>query len=97
MRGGCTPVAFRIFNVRGRPVRRLAPVLHLAKLSDGLWGSEFDPTSSSPPKNSTVFRYERWAMRYVYNLNTKVLAAGTYRLRIDLGNGGEMIASFSLR
>ena len=97
VRGACTPVAFRIFTVRGWPVRRLAPVLHLAKLSDGLWGSEFDPTSSSAPKDATVFRYERWAMRYVYNLNTKVLAAGTYRLRIDLGGGGGICAQIRVK
>ena len=67
-------------------------MLHLAKLTDGVWGSEFDPTSTSAPKNGTVFRYDATAKQYVYNLNTKVLAAGTYRLRIDLGHGGELFA-----
>ena len=78
-------------------VGNLTPVLHLAKLTGGVWGPEFDPTSTSAPKNGTVFRYDAGTKQYTYNLNTKVLAAGIYRLRIDLGRGGEIFAQIQVK
>ena len=95
--GGSVPVTFQLLDAAGQFVGDLTQVLHLAKLTDGVWGTEFDPTSTSMPKNGTAFRYDAKAKQYVYNLNTKVLAAGTYRLRIDLGHGGEMFAQIQVR
>lgn len=34
-----------------------------------------------------LFKYDRCARQYVFNLSTKYLKAGTYQLRIDLGDG----------
>ena len=95
--GGSVPVTCRIFDAAGRSTGTLTPVLHLAKLTGGVRGAEFDPTSTSAPKNGTVFRYDAAAQQYVYNLNTKALASGTYRLRIDLGHGGELFAQVQVK
>ena len=92
VRGASTPVKFQIFDATGRSMSDLTPVLHLAKLTDGAWGPEFDPRSTSAPKSGTTFRYDPRSKQYVYNLDTRVLTTGTYRLRIDLGYGGEIFA-----
>lgn len=92
-----TPVKFQIFYTDGTSISDLTPVLRLAKLTDGVWGPEFDPTSTSAPKAGIEFRYIARMQQYVYNLNTKVLKPGTYRLRIDLGYGGEIYAQIRVK
>jgi hypothetical protein len=92
VRGASTPVKFQIFDAAGRSMSSLTPVLHLAKLTNGAWGPEFAPRSTSAPMAGTTFRYDARSKQYIYNLDTRVLTTGTYRLRIDLGFGGEMYA-----
>jgi hypothetical protein len=96
--GGSASVKFQIFDSGGRSVSTLSPLLHLAKLmTGGVWGPEFDPTSTSAPKSGTAFRYDATAKQYVYNLDTNVLAAGTYRLRIAVAGGGEIYARIQVK
>ena len=95
--GGSAPVKFQIFDSGGKPLSTLTPVLHLAKLMTGdLWGPDFDPTSTSAPKDGTVFRYDTQAKQYIYNLSTKVLVSGIYRLRIAVGGGAELYAQIQV-
>ena len=73
-------------------------MLYLARRTAGdAWGDEFAPTSTSAPKSGTAFRYDAKARQYIYNLNTRVLANGTYRLRIAVGGGGEIYARIQVR
>jgi hypothetical protein len=96
--GGSAAVKFQVFDAEGRSVRTLTPMLHLAKLlPGGAWGSEFAPTSTSAPKSGTVLRYDATSQQYIYNLNIAVLAQGTYRLRIAVGNGGEILARIQVK
>ena len=95
--GGSAPIKFQIFDTNGVSMSTLTPVLHLSQLISGVWGPEFDPTSTSAPKSGTTFSYATTTQQYVYNLNTKVLASGTYRLRIDLGFGGEIDAQIQVK
>ena len=95
--GGSVPVKFQVMNSAGKSVSTLAPVLYLARRAAGVWGQEFAPTSTSAPKSGTTFRYDAGARQYVYNLNTKVLPAGTYRLRIAVGGGGEIFARIQVK
>jgi hypothetical protein len=93
--GANASLKFQLFDPQGLPVSNLQPRLHVAKRVNGAWGAEFDPASSSAPKTGTVFRYDAVARQYIYNLDTKVLVAGEYRLRIELGGGGEIFAQFT--
>ena len=95
--GGSVAVKFQVMNSAGKSVSTLAPVLYLARRAAGVWGQEFAPTSTSAPKSGTTFRYDAGARQYVYNLNTKVLPAGTYRLRIAVGGGGEIFARIQVK
>ena len=97
MSGGSVAVAFQVFDAQGAPVTTLAPVLHPAKLMGRAWGTEFALASTSTPKSGTTFRYDAAKKQYVYNLNSKALAVGMYRLRIDMGHGGEMFAQIQMK
>jgi hypothetical protein len=97
VKGGSLPVRFRVFDADGASIRDLTPTLQLAKLEGDVWGPEFDPTSSSAPKTSIEFRYNRGLDQYFYNLDTKVLGKGTYRLHVYLGYGGEFFAEIRVR
>ena len=88
---GCVPLKFQVFDTNGDWVSHLQPTLTLSKLSAGIWGDEFAPSSGN------VFRYDAASGRYVYNLSTKGMTAGTYRLTIDLGGGDRRFGQFSLQ
>lgn len=90
VRPGTLPVKFQIWDAAGQSMTTLAPYLQVAKWVDGAWSAEFDPTSTSAPKNSVYFRYDPIADQYIYNLNTRLLGAGTYLLHIYLDYGGEI-------
>jgi len=96
-KGNKLELKFELLDADGRSVTTATPVLHLAKLVGGAWGPEFDPVSHSKPKTSTVFTYEKKPKEYRYDLNTKVLKKGTYRLRIDLGGGAEFSAQITIK
>ena len=96
--GDSVAVKFQVFDSGGTPASTLTPVLYLARRMAGdIWGAEFAPTSTSAPKSGTAFRYDARARQYIYNLNTRVLANGTYRLRIAVGGGGEIYARIQVR
>jgi hypothetical protein len=96
-RGNSLELKFELLDAGGHAVTSATPVLHLAKLVGGAWGPEFDPVSNSKPKTSTVFTYEKKPKEYRYDLDTKVLKKGTYRLRIDLGGGAEFFAQITIK
>jgi hypothetical protein len=96
--GDSMAVKFQVFDSGGMSTSTLTPVLYLARRMAGdAWGDEFAPTSTSAPKSGTAFRYDAKARQYIYNLNTRVLANGTYRLRIAVGGGGEIYARIQVK
>ncbi len=94
--GNSLPVKFQIYDAAGRSMTTLTPTLQLARWVGGAWGEEFDPTSTSAPKNSITFRYDRKSDQYIYNLNTRVLGRGTYLLHIYLDYGGEIFTQIRI-
>jgi hypothetical protein len=47
--------------------------------------------------SGNTFRYDPVAGQYVFNWSTKGLSSGTYRLKIDLGDGGMRTVDVSLK
>jgi len=60
-------------------------------------GVEQPATSTSAATAGNLFRYDATAGQYIFNWNTKGLSAGTYQLRIDLGDGVNRVVNVSLR
>jgi hypothetical protein len=69
--------------------------LFVSKVSNGVTGTEVEALGTATATSGNVFRYE--GGQYVFNWGTKNLTAGTYQLRIDMGDGVTRTSSVSLR
>ena len=60
-------------------------------------GSSSGAASTSAADVGNTFRYDAAAGQYVFNLDSGTLGVGTWRLRLDLGDGVERAVLISLR
>ena len=70
--------------------------LYLATVADGAVGTEI-AAGSTTATSGNLFRYDTESAQYVLNWATKGLGAGTYQLRVDLGDGTTNAVRVSLR
>ncbi|MDQ3743333.1 MAG: PxKF domain-containing protein, partial [Acidobacteriota bacterium] len=63
--------------------------LWVAKVSNNVVGSEVEAVTSTPASTGNLFRYDPTSGQYIYNMGTKGApwTAGTWQLRVDLGDG----------
>jgi hypothetical protein len=61
--------------------------LTLAKVVNGVAGPEQNAVSSGNANQGNLFRYDPHCKNYIFNLSTKPLSTGVWRLRIDLHDG----------
>jgi hypothetical protein len=94
--GSTVPVKFKLAGGSAGTSTAVA-VLHLAKVTGAVLGSELEATSTSKADTGNLFRYDPTDDQYIYNLATKDLTAGTWRLRADLGDGIVHTVFISLR
>ncbi len=80
--GRTVPVKLRLADIAGAAVPDVVARLFLTKISDGVLGTEESPTSTSDPDAGNVFRYDGSSGQYAFNLGTRQLSSGTWRLRI---------------
>jgi hypothetical protein len=66
-------------------------------VSDSVVGTEEEAVSIAAATEGNLFRYDPVEDKYVFNLSTQDLTQGTYRLRIDLGDGEKHIVYISLK
>lgn len=92
--GRTVPVKFRLTG-ESAAITNLAARLYLAKLSNGIAGTEIEAESTSAADRGNTFRYT--GGEYQFNLGTSALSEGTWRMRIDLGDGVLHTVDFSLR
>ena len=65
-------------------------------MSDTVQGTqEVEAASTSAATEGNLFRYADGV--YIFNLNTKGLATGTYQLRVEMGDGSVRVGTVSLR
>lgn len=84
--GSTVPVKFALTGA-GAAISTLPAKLYYAKVSSDTAGVELEASSTSAADAGNAFRYDPVAKQYVFNLSTKTFTQGTYRLRIDLGDG----------
>lgn len=83
--GSTVPVKFALTGSSVR-VSDLQARLYYTRLGDTK-AVETDAVSTAKATTGNLFRYDATSGQYIFNLGTKGLSAGTYRLRIDLGDG----------
>jgi hypothetical protein len=65
----------------------IAAHLYIARVTDGGGGAESPAVSAGGSNRGNAFRFDAAEGRYIFNWSTQGLVAGTYRLRVDLGDG----------
>ncbi len=93
--GSTIPVKFQVTGASAG-IGNLVARLYLSKINSGVAGTETEAVSTSNADVGNQFRYAGDG-QYHYNLATKPLSAGTWLLRIDLGDGQDHTVRISLR
>ncbi|MGN6253030.1 MAG: HYR domain-containing protein [Marmoricola sp.] len=75
----------------------LTPTLRVALVSGAIEGTSVEAISTAAADTGNQFRYDASAGQYIFNLNTKSLAGGTYKLHINLGDGTDRVVTISLK
>jgi hypothetical protein len=92
--GRTIPLKFALTGASA-PVRDLVAKVYLSKVSDTVAGSEAADVSTSAADSGNTFRPD--GTGYVFNLATKNLSVGTWRVRVDLGDGVRHTVDVALR
>jgi hypothetical protein len=97
--GSVVPLKFALYGPDGDPRSGVLAELELFRLSSSVEGTdeEVEVASAGQADTGDVFRYDASAAQYLFNLSTKGLAQGAYRLDIHLDDGSTHPVWFSLR
>jgi len=94
--GSTIPVKFQLTGASAS-ISNLVALIYVAKVSNGVAGTEVEPATNVNADAGNVFRYDASANQYIFNWGTKGLTEGTWQIRIDLGDGVTHIVNVSLR
>jgi hypothetical protein len=94
--GSTVPVKFQLTGASAG-ITNLTARLYLQRVGAGSTGTVLEAISTSNATTGNLFRYDSTAGQYIFNLGTKTLSAGTYQLRIDLGDGAPRTVNITLR
>jgi hypothetical protein len=94
--GSTVPVKFQLTGASAG-INNLVARLYVQRIGPGSSGGEIEAISTSNATTGNLFRYDATAGQYIFNLGTKTLVAGTYQLRIDLGDGVLRTVNITLR
>jgi hypothetical protein len=95
-RGRTVPIKFMLTGASAGITDALAK-LYLARVIDGVPGPELPAEPPGHGHDGPRFRYDCDSGHYIFNWSTKRLEKGTYRLRIELGDGVLRTAEVELR
>lgn len=66
------------------------------KLTGTITGEDSEVSSTATPHSGNTLRYDAGSDQYVFNLSTKNLSTGTWRITLHLGDGTTRTASYSI-
>ncbi|MBU3924307.1 PxKF domain-containing protein, partial [Patescibacteria group bacterium] len=95
--GSTIPVKFQLRDADGDYVSTAIAKIYLAKITDGIAGSEINGTSSGKANTGNLFRYAAADNQYIFNLASKPLIKGTWQIRIELDDGTSKYAALVLK
>ena len=92
------PVKIVLTDCNGQLVSTATVTIAVYKLSNSVQGTEFEQNFEPPGNANTgnLFRYDDSEGQYIFNLSTKNLSKGTYRLYATPVNGASHVVGFSL-
>src|SRR5215211_3974715 len=84
--GSTVPVKFQLTGASAG-IQNAVANLRISKVNNNILGDEVEAITTTPASTGSLFRYDATSDQYIYNWGTKSYSAGTYQLRIDLGDG----------
>jgi hypothetical protein len=82
------PVKFRLLDAAtGAPVPGVVATIWGVRVSLGVPSGVNEAVISTQPDGGDTFRYDPTAGQYIFNLSTKNLAPGVYRIHADIMGG----------
>jgi hypothetical protein len=95
--GSTIPVKIKITDCTGAPVTTLTPDVKTTKLDSTPEGTVVETVYTDIPTNGLDMRYDATSQQYIYNLGTKNLAAGDWRVDVIDPSIATQSASFSIK
>jgi WD40 repeat protein len=82
------PVKFRLLDpATGAPVPNVAATIWCQRVAGGVPNPVNEPVYATQPDGGNAFRYDPTAGQYIFNLSTKSLTAGVYRIHASIMGG----------
>jgi len=94
--GSTVPVKFRLVGASAG-ITDLVATLSVVRLTSNVTGTDIESVSTTAATTGNTFRYDASSSQYVFNLSTKSLSKGTWRLSIDLHDGVARSTTISLK
>src|SRR3989344_5615237 len=91
------PVKFQLTDANNNFISTAMAQLFIAKISDGIVGSDEMTLSISNADTGNLFRYDTAQNQYVYNLATNTLSAGSWQLKVVLDDRKYYIVVISIK
>jgi len=95
--GRSIPVKFRLKDTNENFVPNATAKLYLSRMENGVPGNEMEATPSGKANKGNLFRNAKKSHKNIFNLKTKDLTAGTWRLRILLDDGASHYVTIELK
>ena len=95
--GSTVPVKFQLRDANGNFVTNAVASITVAKLAGIVYGSDVEAISTAAATTGNLFRYDAIGNQYIFNLATKPLSTGTFRLKILLDDGTSQYVVISLK
>jgi hypothetical protein len=96
--GSTVPVKFQLRDADGYFVTNAVAKIYLLKISNSVVpNGEIEAVSTSAATTGNLFRYSSDGNQYIFNLATKGLSTGTWRIRIELNDGTSKYVNISLK
>ncbi len=81
------PVKFKLLNAAGQPVPDAQATVWVQKVSNGVPGDVNETVQSTQPDGGISFRYDAGSGQYIFNLSSKPLSPGVYRVHARIIDG----------
>lgn len=85
--GRTLPVKFQLTDADGSFISAALAYLYVAKISNGIVGTDEIPLSVLAADTGNQFRYDLANNQYIYNLSTDTLSVGFWQLKVVLDSG----------
>ncbi|MFQ6056088.1 MAG: PxKF domain-containing protein, partial [Methanosarcinales archaeon] len=95
--GRTLPTKFQLTDANNNYIATAIAELFVAKISDGVVGTDEIPLSTSAADTGNIFRYDAEGNQYIYNLSTDTLSVGTWQLKVVLDDGKNYTVIISIK